>query len=111
MLLGRKYVLRNLIGSLSKFSLCSIAQTQWEVVIGLEVHAQLNVKYKLLSQTPKTKSQEDEIHNIEDNSSSYDKVKSDDFYKFEVSNKQYITATPNTSVGLCDAGLPGALPG
>jgi hypothetical protein len=74
----------------------------WEAVIGIEVHAQLHVDHKLLSQTPLFSSiVAPSAHT------------SGDHYRFETSSDHALllnTAAPNTLLGFADTAQPGALP-
>lgn len=75
---------------------------KWEVVIGIEVHAQLKTKHKLLSHTQIDQSDliTEEVYKPEE----------DSFFEFKSVQQPHGTAPPNTLVGLCEGGLPGALP-
>ena len=81
---------------------------RWEVVIGIEVHAQLRTQHKLLSHTPLFRP------DLSDSAQPAPRPLSSDpnqFVQFEqVHNPQDDLAGPNRLVGYCDGGLPGALP-
>ena len=85
----------------------SFNEKEWEVVIGIEVHAQLQTKHKLLSHT-EIQPEESNDNDIETKEQK-DYSNEDNFFRFETTEASKVV-TPNTLVGLCDGGLPGALP-
>ena len=83
----------------NKTTFCTSQQTkkseegeEWEAIVGIEVHAQLNSKHKLVSNVLN--------YNIEQ-----EKQKFENLTTYEQNHG------PNSFVGFPDGGLPGALPG
>lgn len=84
---------------------CCGNSKQWEAVIGIEVHAQLRTKHKLLSHTSIDFS-DPGLNEVPEASNQ----QVGEYFRFEAAQQSHSNAPPNTMVGFCEAGLPGALP-